>query len=303
MKKIIIFCLTLLLSVPVFAKDITIMLDNNEIKSDVSAYIKDDRTFVPIRFISEKLGYDVTWDENLRMVTISDSKTKIQLVIDSRDIVVNGNQSKMDTAPTITNDRTFVPLRFVAEYMGLGVDWDANTYTVMLKTLNSQSNSKSEYTTQMESLLKTLKAKTEELKSYFYAGESKYSRAEIENKFNILKSDIDNINRDINSLKVPAENITSHRLIVEATNLINEALNEYNIGILDGNSDHAKKLVEIQTKLAVKLHEISNALKAENEGKIYSPDLDTQIFNRAGEIEKNKNPLDDELIQNLLKKI
>lgn len=299
MKKILIFCLALLISFPVFAKDITITLDGNEIKSDVAAYIKDDRTLVPIRFISEKLGYDVAWEESSRMVTISNSSTKIQLVIDSKDIIVNGKTLKMDVAPVITKDRTFVPLRFVAEYMGLGVDWDANSYTVILKTLKSDSA----YINEISSLLEKLNSKTDELKAYFYKDASKYTREEIETQFNNLKVDIDNIISDIKSINVPTQNSTSHKLIIDATDIINSVLNQYKAAILDGDAEQAKKLVELQTELAVKLHEASRALQSEKSGTTYVPDVDSQIYNRAKEIDKNENPLEDELIQNLLKKI
>ncbi|MBL7574561.1 Copper amine oxidase N-terminal domain-containing protein [Peptoniphilus asaccharolyticus DSM 20463] len=298
MKKFLILCLVLLMATPVFAKDITITLDGKEIKSDVAAYIEKDRTLVPIRFISENLGYGVKWNNETRVVTISDSNKKIELKIDSKDINVDGKISKMDVAPVIKKDRTFVPLRFVAEYMGLNVDWDAKTYTVILKTTQAKP-----YISEINSLLKELNLKNEELKKYFYAEETKHSRNEIESKFEVLRNDIQTILDKIRNMNVPAENTMSHKLILEASDLTSEILKEYRIGILDGDSSHARKIVELQTKLAVKTHEVANALEAEKNGKVYTPDVDTQIFNRAGEIDKNKNPLDDELIQNLLKKI
>ncbi|MDY2987832.1 MAG: copper amine oxidase N-terminal domain-containing protein [Peptoniphilus sp.] len=298
MKRFLIFCLALLIATPVFAKDIKITLDGKEIKSDVSAYIENSRTLVPIRFISEKLGYEVKWNDETRVVNILDKNKTIELKLDSKDIKVNGKDLKMDVAPVIKKDRTFVPLRFVAEHMGLKVDWDANSYTVILQTQNQ-----SPYFTEINGLLKELSFKNEELKKYFFAGEEKYSRTEIESKFEILRNDIQTTLDKIRNMNVPAENATSHKLILEISDLTSEILKEYRTGILDGNSVHAKKIVDIQTKLAVKTHEVVNALEAEKTGKTYTPDLDTQIFNRAGEVDKNKNPLEDELIQSLLKKI
>lgn len=35
--------------------------------------IKDSRTFIPIRFVSEQLGYDVAWDASTQMITITNS--------------------------------------------------------------------------------------------------------------------------------------------------------------------------------------------------------------------------------------
>ena len=33
--------------------------------------IKDSRTFIPVRFVSEMLGYDVAWDGETKTVTIT----------------------------------------------------------------------------------------------------------------------------------------------------------------------------------------------------------------------------------------
>lgn len=38
---------------------------------DVPPKIKSDRTFIPIRFVSEHLGYDVFWEAETQTITIS----------------------------------------------------------------------------------------------------------------------------------------------------------------------------------------------------------------------------------------
>lgn len=88
MKKFSIFLLAIILFIPnnVFAaKDITIKLDNKTVQTDVAPYIKDDRTFVPIRFISEALGYDVNWNEDTREVKITRNSNEIVLTIDKKN--------------------------------------------------------------------------------------------------------------------------------------------------------------------------------------------------------------------------
>ena len=46
------------------------LINNEQVKLDVPAEIKNKRTFVPIRFISEVFGADVTWDKDTQKVTI-----------------------------------------------------------------------------------------------------------------------------------------------------------------------------------------------------------------------------------------
>lgn len=48
--------------------------DGQVIEMDVAPFTQNDRTFVPIRFIAENLGYTVGWDEATQTVTITDKK-------------------------------------------------------------------------------------------------------------------------------------------------------------------------------------------------------------------------------------
>ncbi len=91
-----------------------------------------DRTLVPVRFISEVLGYTVAWDDATKTVTITKDNDVITLIIDNATMYKNGAAIQMDTAPVIYNDRTFVPIRFVAENFGLVVGFDDATQEVTL---------------------------------------------------------------------------------------------------------------------------------------------------------------------------
>lgn len=113
----------------------SVTVRDNIIKFDTPPYIKGGRTVVPVRAITEELGADVLWDEASQTVTISmdgSSTTGCAIVlgINSRTVTVNGELQTLDVEAEITNGRTYVPLRFVAETFGLEVDWDAETETI-----------------------------------------------------------------------------------------------------------------------------------------------------------------------------
>lgn len=82
------------------------------------------RTFVPVRKVSEILGYKVDWDEEERKVTISNEDTVIELWGEQSKVVVNGVEGTIEAPPFFYKYRTFVPVRFVAETMGEEVNWD-----------------------------------------------------------------------------------------------------------------------------------------------------------------------------------
>ena len=101
-------------------------VNNGLVKMHAPVFIKNDRTMVPIRSISELLGYDVFWTEKTKSVRISEYLTNIYLTIGDKEIIesVTLNTMKMDVAPVIKNSRTYVPIRFVAEMMGMDVSYD-----------------------------------------------------------------------------------------------------------------------------------------------------------------------------------
>ena len=87
------------------------------------------RTVVPIRAIVEALGGTISWDGTARKVTIQFKSTIIELWIDNPKAKVNGtakwiDENNHDVKPIIINDRTMLPLRFVAENLGCLVEWE-----------------------------------------------------------------------------------------------------------------------------------------------------------------------------------
>lgn len=51
--------------------NVTTTIDGAAKTMDVPARLINDKTLVPLRFLSEELGFDVEWDEAERLVTIS----------------------------------------------------------------------------------------------------------------------------------------------------------------------------------------------------------------------------------------
>jgi len=82
---------------------------------------------VPIRFVGEALGANVSWDGNTKKVTITLNGKKVVLQIGNKNYEVNGQQKQMDTVALLKESRTFVPVRFVSEALGATVKWNANT--------------------------------------------------------------------------------------------------------------------------------------------------------------------------------
>ncbi len=94
------------------------------VANDVAPIIVNDRTMLPARFVAESLGAYVAWDEAQRKVTIHKNLTMIEIYIDSDIAYINGNPVTLDSPAFIRNDRTYTPIRFIAEALGATVEWN-----------------------------------------------------------------------------------------------------------------------------------------------------------------------------------
>ncbi len=101
--------------------------------NDVSAVIKNSRTMLPIRFISEALKAEVLWDNEKREVKVVRDDVEIVIVIDAATATVNGKVVELDSHAFIENDRTYLPVRFISESLGADVYWEGTTQSVIIQ--------------------------------------------------------------------------------------------------------------------------------------------------------------------------
>ncbi|MBV1757027.1 MAG: glucosaminidase domain-containing protein [Dethiosulfatibacter sp.] len=116
------------------ATTIKLLVDGNDITSLSSPLIVNDRTLVPIRFVTEEIGAEVMWDGINRTVSVVKGNKSVFLRIDSYLVEYNNGELHQlsDVAPLIINDRTYVPLRLISNAFGIGIEWDEASRTVMV---------------------------------------------------------------------------------------------------------------------------------------------------------------------------
>ncbi len=100
---------------------------------------RTERTMVPVRVVSEILGYIVKYsDEDGGTVNIDNRYVYLKFNIgsDKVSITKDGKTTEvtLDAKTYAYGDRTYVPLRFLVESMGPGVEWDQDTFTVNIYT-------------------------------------------------------------------------------------------------------------------------------------------------------------------------
>lgn len=123
------------------AENIVINDENVTIPAEMGTVREyDDRTFVPVRFVTEYLGCTVNYSETDISATITDTKGISYLITSGQpELYVlpnlgNGKLIKMDVLPFVDDNegRMYIPVRFLAEAMNYTVDWDEATQTVIL---------------------------------------------------------------------------------------------------------------------------------------------------------------------------
>lgn len=102
-----------------------VVLNNENKILDAAPLISQNRTMVPLRFIAEAFGANVSWAQDTKTVTI---------VIDGKVLTMRINQELegFGAAPIISNGRTMVPISYISKELGANVIWVPSTKTVAI---------------------------------------------------------------------------------------------------------------------------------------------------------------------------
>ncbi|HYF91579.1 MAG TPA: N-acetylmuramoyl-L-alanine amidase family protein [Symbiobacteriaceae bacterium] len=109
---------------------VNVTVEGKPLEMSVPPIIMEDRTMVGVRFVGEAVGGTLTWDPVTRQVTVTRGADTVILRVGQKQALINGKAEELPVAPQIVDDRTMVPLRFIAEALGGTVEWNDSTRTV-----------------------------------------------------------------------------------------------------------------------------------------------------------------------------
>jgi len=119
-------------------QNISVCVNGIPVNFDQAPYIANDRMMVPVRFVSEALGAQVSWDSETQTIIITADKV-IELQIGSTKAMKDGSPITLDAPAEIAGERTIVPLRFVSEALGAQVIWQQVRQSVTSVSSSSPS--------------------------------------------------------------------------------------------------------------------------------------------------------------------
>ena len=138
MKKILLLTMAVSLLLCTFTfnvsaqNNLSVYINGKQIQFDVQPQIVNGRTMVPMRMIFEELGAVVEWVQETQTIIGKKDDTTIVMQIDNKELSVNETISTLDVAPSIIDGRTLVPVRAIAESLGVDVLWYGDITTVAI---------------------------------------------------------------------------------------------------------------------------------------------------------------------------
>ena len=117
----------------------TYVMDGIEQTMNVAPYIKDGRTYLPLRYAAYALGvknHNIFWDGFTGTVTLIEDGRDVQLIIGETIMIVNDTRISIDSAPEIVNGRVMVPLRWIIDAFEAELYWDPVTQTITITAVD-----------------------------------------------------------------------------------------------------------------------------------------------------------------------
>lgn len=136
-----------------------VKIDDNNIQ--VKPIIINERTLLPVRFVAENLGANVSWSDIDSTCEVSLNDKSVKMRVDADYILVNDIPVPSEVSVQILNDRIFVPLRVLAEMLGKKIFWNERGIIVISEQDNIIDNRET-------ALLDLLKKSFDNMKAFDY---------------------------------------------------------------------------------------------------------------------------------------
>jgi hypothetical protein len=115
---------------PGAAQAVSVTLNGTPLSLSPAPQERAGRIFVPLRGIFQALGASVVYENGV--INAQGNGRAVSLHIGSTQATVNGQAQTLDVAPFVVGASTYVPLRFVSQALGAGVNYDAANKIVAL---------------------------------------------------------------------------------------------------------------------------------------------------------------------------
>jgi len=109
----------------------SLQVNGKTLTPDMPPVVFNDYAVVPARAVFEEgLGASVGWNAEHQQVSVKMADCSLLLTINKTEVTINGRKETMPIAPKLINGYTMIPVRYVAEKLGMTVQFDNQTDTI-----------------------------------------------------------------------------------------------------------------------------------------------------------------------------
>ncbi|MBU7007527.1 DUF5050 domain-containing protein [Phosphitispora fastidiosa] len=83
--------------------------------AEITPVVKNGRTLLPLRFVSESLGAKVDWNSKSNTATVYLGDIIVKITLGNEEMIVNNKVSTLNVPAELRQGRTYIPLRALAE--------------------------------------------------------------------------------------------------------------------------------------------------------------------------------------------
>ncbi|MFC5446813.1 stalk domain-containing protein [Paenibacillus aestuarii] len=132
---VLIVAVSMLISLSAMAENkVQVIFDGTAVSFETDPIIENGTTLVPFRTIFERMGFEVSWDDEERTAIGSKDDLVIKLPMDKEVAYVNDESKNLEVSAKIVNNTAVVPIRFVSEVSGYIVTWEDKAHTINIQS-------------------------------------------------------------------------------------------------------------------------------------------------------------------------
>ena len=126
-----------------FASDtnatVVTVINLNGVQIPLNAVVRGDDLYLPVRAISEALGYEVSWSYADKAVGIQSKDREITLKLIEAKVIVGGHESFLRNTHEMVKNRNYLTDTFFSENLALKVQWDKTNHVVTLSSVRENA--------------------------------------------------------------------------------------------------------------------------------------------------------------------
>ncbi len=116
-----------------YVKYFTLIVNDEELSTDVPPVLLSNTPMVPVRAVFEKLGAELAWNGNTGTMVVKYRGHEIKFTSKSRIAYLDGRRILMKMPARLVNQRLVIPLSFFGDGLGLEAEWSDQKNTVSIR--------------------------------------------------------------------------------------------------------------------------------------------------------------------------